>query len=176
MMAGYESGVYASGRHFDTMESPLRGVTLGGDPIDNELSRCLITLHRAQLSMALGMIPWGFAIAYSHESIGEPTIADVLERLLHEAYRFELKGRAMRRADGPYLSCSSRSPAEAETAWEPVEERRRRPRRNRNLVRRWLHLTDAPVLRHWWIGNSIVANSGSTRLCFYRPATCLLGR
>jgi hypothetical protein len=37
-------------------------------------------------------------VAHWHEQIGDPTIADsILDRLVHNAYRFELKGESMRK-------------------------------------------------------------------------------
>ena len=37
-------------------------------------------------------------VAHSHEQIGDPTIADsILDRLIHNAYRIELKGESMRK-------------------------------------------------------------------------------
>ncbi len=43
-----------------------------------------------------------FPVALWHEGLGEPTIADViLDRLLHGAYRLELRGTSLRRAETP---------------------------------------------------------------------------
>ncbi len=40
-------------------------------------------------------------VAHWHEQIGDPTIADsILDRLLHNAYRIELKGESMRKKLG----------------------------------------------------------------------------
>ena len=37
-------------------------------------------------------------VAHWHEQIGDPTIADsILDRLIHNAYRLELKGESMRK-------------------------------------------------------------------------------
>ena len=39
-------------------------------------------------------------VAHWHEALGEPTVADaILDRLVHNAYRLELSGASMRRAD-----------------------------------------------------------------------------
>ena len=40
-------------------------------------------------------------IAHWHEQIGDPTIADsILDRLVHNAFRFELTGESMRKKRG----------------------------------------------------------------------------
>ena len=37
-------------------------------------------------------------VAHWHEQIGDPSIADtILDRLIHNAYRIELKGESMRK-------------------------------------------------------------------------------
>jgi DNA replication protein DnaC len=43
-----------------------------------------------------------FAIRDWHKQIGDPTIADsILDRLVHNAYRIELKGESLRKTKGP---------------------------------------------------------------------------
>jgi DNA replication protein DnaC len=43
-----------------------------------------------------------FPIAHWHKQIGDPTIADsILDRLVHNAYRIEIKGESMRKAKAP---------------------------------------------------------------------------
>ena len=40
-------------------------------------------------------------VGHWHEALGEPTIADaILDRLVHNAYRIELRGDSLRRRDG----------------------------------------------------------------------------
>jgi len=40
-------------------------------------------------------------VAHWHEQIGDPTLANsILDRLLHNAYRLELKGESMRKKLG----------------------------------------------------------------------------
>jgi DNA replication protein DnaC len=37
-------------------------------------------------------------VAHWHEQIGDPTVADsILDRLIHNAYRIELKGESLRK-------------------------------------------------------------------------------
>jgi DNA replication protein DnaC len=43
-----------------------------------------------------------FAVSAWHKQIGDPTIADsILDRLVHNAYRLELKGESLRKTKGP---------------------------------------------------------------------------
>ena len=42
-----------------------------------------------------------FPVSQWHEIIGDPTVADaILDRLVHNAYRLELKGESMRKTNG----------------------------------------------------------------------------
>jgi DNA replication protein DnaC len=44
---------------------------------------------------------FNYGIDNWHEQIGDPTLADsILDRLLHNAYRLELKGESMRKTLG----------------------------------------------------------------------------
>ena len=60
--------------------------------------------------LGLGQLPVG----HWHEALGEPTVADaILDRLVHGAYRLELRGASMRRAqvtDGPRTADEGPSP------------------------------------------------------------------
>jgi DNA replication protein DnaC len=43
-----------------------------------------------------------FAVRDWHKQIGDPTIADsILDRLVHNSYRIELKGESLRKAKAP---------------------------------------------------------------------------
>ena len=45
-----------------------------------------------------------FPVAQWHEMIADETVADaILDRLVHNAYRLELKGESMRKTKGPNL-------------------------------------------------------------------------
>ena len=48
--------------------------------------------------------PWGTRLPVSrwHEQIGDPTIADgILDRLVHNAHRIEMRGESMRKKRNP---------------------------------------------------------------------------
>jgi DNA replication protein DnaC len=66
-------------------------------------------------------------VAHWHETLGEPTVADaILDRLVHNAYRLELSGASMRRAEAapddatPATELASTEPA------KPASTRKRR--------------------------------------------------
>jgi len=54
-----------------------------------------------------------------HDALGEPTIADaILDRLVHNAHRIELRGESLRRVEpaaGPDMAPESVKPTHAET-------------------------------------------------------------
>ena len=73
-------------------------------------------------------------VGHWHEALGEPTIADaILDRLVHNAYRLELKGdsrrRAARAADDPAEVAPA--PAGSFTQDPPASDGRGRPRQHR---------------------------------------------
>jgi hypothetical protein len=73
-------------------------------------------------------------VAHWHEALGDPTIADaILDRLVHSAYRLELRGESLRRAQRP----AARTGGPAGGSEEPIApepaatEAPGRPRRGR---------------------------------------------
>ena len=74
-------------------------------------------------------------VGHWHEALGEPTIADaILDRLVHNAYRLELRGESLRRAqrspDGAQGADRAASPALTDPG-PTVSEAPGRPRRTR---------------------------------------------
>jgi DNA replication protein DnaC len=54
--------------------------------------------YQARSTLLTSQLP----VANWHAQIGDPTIADsILDRLVHNAHRLELKGESMRRKRGP---------------------------------------------------------------------------
>jgi DNA replication protein DnaC len=54
--------------------------------------------HAMRSTLITSQLP----IAHWHEYLGEPTVADaLLDRLLHNAYKLELKGESMRKREKP---------------------------------------------------------------------------
>ena len=59
-----------------------------------------------------------------HASLGEPTIADaILDRLVHNAHRIELRGESLRKSDG--LAEAAAPPGQPEERTKPAERRKR---------------------------------------------------
>jgi hypothetical protein len=76
-------------------------------------------------------------VGHWHEALGEPTLADaILDRLVHNAYRLELKGdsrrRAARAADDPAEVAPA--PDAAITPDPPATDGPGRPRRHRGGI------------------------------------------
>ena len=65
--------------------------------------RPFASLRASSFDSAQGR-PWGNRLPVSrwHEQIGDPTIADgILDRLVHNAHRIEMRGESMRRKRNP---------------------------------------------------------------------------
>ena len=93
---------HADGRYPKVMSSLARtdllvlddwGLTPLGDADRRELLEILEDRHELHSTMVTSQLP----IATWHDAIGQPTLADaILDRLVHNAYRFELQGESMR--------------------------------------------------------------------------------
>ena len=86
--------------------------------------------HGLRSTIVTSQLPVG----HWHEALGEPTIADaILDRLVHNAYRLELRGdsrrRATRAADDPLEGIAA--PDAAITPNPPVSDTPGRARRHR---------------------------------------------
>lgn len=71
---------------------------LGLSPLDQEQQRDLLEItddrHQRKSTIITSQLP----IKHWHDSLGEPTIADaILDRLIHNAYKIELKGESLRK-------------------------------------------------------------------------------
>jgi len=54
--------------------------------------------HNLQSTIVTSQLP----VSHWHEVIGNPTLADaILDRLVHNSYRIELKGESMRKKEHP---------------------------------------------------------------------------
>jgi len=70
-------------------------------------------------------------VGHWHEALGEPTVADaILDRLVHDAYRLELSGASMRRAEVATETTSDDAPDTRPTA-EATPSDRAKPARTR---------------------------------------------
>ncbi len=67
-------------------------------------------------------------VAHWHEALGEPTVADaILDRLVHNAYRLDLKGASMRRSEA---TLDDVAPATEQAPPEPAKPASTRKRRS----------------------------------------------
>ena len=76
-------------------------------PQRREMLEVLEDRHERRSTLVASQLP----VEHWHKTIGEPTHADaILDRLVHNAYRIELKGESMRKTNargGPELKTKS---------------------------------------------------------------------
>ena len=71
---------------------------LGAGAITNEHRRDLLEVLEDRYALHSTLITSQFPVENWHETIGDPTLADaILDRLVHNAYKLELKGESMRK-------------------------------------------------------------------------------
>jgi len=79
--------------------------------------------HGRRSTIVTSQLPVG----HWHESLGEPTIADaILDRLVHGAYRIELRGESLRRRNGATAGSEGPVPPAAEDQPAPTAQDGRR--------------------------------------------------
>ena len=70
-------------------------------PLEDEQRRDLLELLEERQSRRSMVVTSQLPVGSWHEAIGSPTMADaILDRLIHNAYRVDLKGESMRRTKG----------------------------------------------------------------------------
>jgi len=82
---------------------------LGLQPVPAPRAADLLEVIEDRAGLRSTIITSQLPVGHWHEALGEPTVADaILDRLVHAAYRLELRGASMRRAhepaDGPHRS------------------------------------------------------------------------
>jgi DNA replication protein DnaC len=107
---------------------------LGLQPIPPPRAADLLEVIEDRHGLRSTIVTSQLPVGHWHEALGEPTIADaILDRLVHGAYRLELRGGSMRRAqepaDGPARSDQA-SPT-ATTRGATATDAPGRPRRGR---------------------------------------------
>ncbi len=71
---------------------------LGAGAITNEHRRDLLEILEDRYALHSTLITSQFPVDHWHQTIGDPTLADaILDRLVHNAYKLELKGESMRK-------------------------------------------------------------------------------
>lgn len=75
---------------------------LGLQPVAPARAADLLEVIEDRAGLRSTVVTSQLPIGHWHEALGEPTIADaILDRLVHGAYRLELRGASMRRAQEP---------------------------------------------------------------------------
>jgi DNA replication protein DnaC len=75
------------------------------DPLSRTQARDLLEILDDRYSRAATMIVTQVPVAEWHSRIPDPTLADaILDRLIHSAYRVELKGESMRKVHSPLVT------------------------------------------------------------------------
>lgn len=73
---------------------------LGLQPVPPARAADLLEVIEDRAGLRSTIVTSQLPVAHWHETLGEPTVADaILDRLVHDAYRFELKGASMRRSE-----------------------------------------------------------------------------
>ena len=97
---------------------------LGLQPIPPARAADLLEVIEDRAGLRSTIVTSQLPVGHWHEALGEPTIADaILDRLVHGAYRLELSGASMRRAEA--------APDDAPPTAEPAPSDRDEPARTR---------------------------------------------
>jgi DNA replication protein DnaC len=71
---------------------------LGAGTLANEHQRDFLEILEDRYALHCTIITSQFPVDHWHETIADPTLADaILDRLVHNAYKLELKGESMRK-------------------------------------------------------------------------------
>lgn len=71
-------------------------------PFTDEFRRDLLEIVEERYQRRATIITSQLDTDHWHDAIGDPTLADaILDRIIHQAYRFKLTGPSMRKPDGP---------------------------------------------------------------------------
>lgn len=82
-------------------------LTLLDDPQRNDLVEIIEDRYQKNPTVITSQCP----IKDWHSIIGEPTVADgILDRLLHHAYKIELKGESIRKPRNDHRTCNNQIP------------------------------------------------------------------
>ena len=96
---------------------------LGLQPVPSPRAADLLEVIEDRAGTRSTIVTSQLPVGHWHEALGEPTVADaILDRLVHGAYRLELEGDSMRRAQEP-----ADGPAGPDRASLAADDRRDRP-------------------------------------------------
>lgn len=75
---------------------------LGLQPVPAPRAADLLEVMEDRSGIRSTIVTSQLPVKHWHEALGEPTVADaILDRLVHDAYRLELRGGSMRRGEAP---------------------------------------------------------------------------
>jgi DNA replication protein DnaC len=93
-------------------------------PLTPEQAADLLEIIEDRYQLRSTIVTSQLPVSEWHDALGEPTIADaILDRLVHNAHRIELRGDSLRRTDD--VSERSETPDEAGDDAKPAEQRAR---------------------------------------------------
>ena len=83
----------------------------GAAPLSDEHRRDLLELLDDRYGALSTLVTSQYPLAHWHELIGDPTLADaILDRLVHNAYKINLKGESMRKQRHPLAQTGQETP------------------------------------------------------------------
>ena len=93
----------------------------GPDRLSANQRRDLMEIVEDRYGAGATLITSQLPVESWHEVIGEPTFADaILDRLVHNAYRLDLKGPSMRKPEGETAATADADAADASTKSTPA--------------------------------------------------------
>jgi DNA replication protein DnaC len=83
----------------------------GAAPLSDEHGRDLLELLDDRHGALSTLVTSRYPLAHWHELIGNPTLADaILDRLVHDAYKINLKGESIRKQRNPPTQAARQTP------------------------------------------------------------------
>jgi DNA replication protein DnaC len=83
----------------------------GAAPLSDEHRRDLLEILDDRYGSGSTLVTSQYPLAHWHELIGDPTLADaILDRLVHNAYKINLKGESMRKQQHPLTQTGQETP------------------------------------------------------------------
>lgn len=98
-------------------------------PLTPEQAADLLEVVEDRYQLRSTIVTSQLPVAHWHEALGEATIADaILDRLVHNAHRIELRGESLRRSEGPAAPSTETAPDDSNGS-ETLPGRRRGEKR-----------------------------------------------
>jgi len=108
---------------------------LGLQPVPPARAADLLEVIEDRAGLRSTIVTSQLPVAHWHEALGEPTVADaILDRLVHNAYRLDLKGASMRRSEmtvDDVAAAAEAAPDDDAPGTDPAPTHRAKPARTR---------------------------------------------